>query len=85
MELAREEELWLVKLQGDAEQLQEGISELKKSMKCIQQKLDKLGNSLLLEVRLSGALCVVRGIKLWLLRLLLEFALPILGTFLTLS
>ncbi|KAJ6667891.1 hypothetical protein lerEdw1_016212 [Lerista edwardsae] len=50
MELAREEELWLVKLQGDTERLDEGISELKKSMECIQQKLDKLGNSLLLEV-----------------------------------
>ncbi|XP_066472840.1 zinc-binding protein A33-like [Tiliqua scincoides] len=50
MELAREEELWLVRLQGDSERLEEGISELRKSMESIQQKLDKLGNSLLLEV-----------------------------------
>lgn len=49
MELAKEEELWLVRLQQDTERLEEGISELKKSMKSIQQKLSKLGNSLLLE------------------------------------
>ncbi|XP_034961536.2 zinc-binding protein A33 isoform X1 [Zootoca vivipara] len=48
--LAREEEQWLMKLDGDATRLSMAITELKKSMEHIQQKLDKLGNSLLLEV-----------------------------------
>ncbi|XP_053155781.1 zinc-binding protein A33-like [Hemicordylus capensis] len=47
MELAREEKQWLVKLQGASAQVEEGISGLKKSMRYIQQKLDKLENSLL--------------------------------------
>ncbi|XP_032996173.1 zinc-binding protein A33-like isoform X2 [Lacerta agilis] len=48
--LAREEEQWLMKLDGDATRLSMAITELKKSMEHIQQKLDELGNSLLLEV-----------------------------------
>ena len=52
MELAREEEQWLMRLEGDSARLVESISDLKKNMERIQQKLDQLGSSLLLEVRL---------------------------------
>ncbi|XP_062976923.1 zinc-binding protein A33-like isoform X2 [Elgaria multicarinata webbii] len=50
MELAREDEEWLMRLRGDSARLVEGISELKKAMEHTQQKLDRLGSSLLLEV-----------------------------------
>uniref|UniRef100_A0A8D0DV68 Zinc-binding protein A33-like n=1 Tax=Salvator merianae TaxID=96440 RepID=A0A8D0DV68_SALMN len=50
MRLAKEEEQWLLKLQGDSARLNLGISELKKNMECIQQKLDKLGSTLHLQV-----------------------------------
>ncbi|XP_015266565.1 PREDICTED: zinc-binding protein A33-like [Gekko japonicus] len=50
MELAREEEQWVIRLQGESARLEQGIHELKKNMEHIQQNLDKLGNSLLLEV-----------------------------------
>uniref|UniRef100_A0A6J0SPW0 Nuclear factor 7, brain-like isoform X1 n=1 Tax=Pogona vitticeps TaxID=103695 RepID=A0A6J0SPW0_9SAUR len=49
MELAREEEQWLMRLEGDSARLVESISDLKKNMERIQQKLDQLGSSLLLE------------------------------------
>ncbi|KAH0629829.1 hypothetical protein JD844_012243 [Phrynosoma platyrhinos] len=50
MELAREEQHWLMRLKGDSARLAKGMSDLKKNMKHIQQQIDNLGNSLLLEV-----------------------------------
>uniref|UniRef100_K7FZM8 Tripartite motif containing 105 n=1 Tax=Pelodiscus sinensis TaxID=13735 RepID=K7FZM8_PELSI len=50
MELAKEEELLLVRLRGDIMQLEEGISDLRKNIEHIQEILNKTGDSLLLEV-----------------------------------
>ncbi|XP_060096312.1 nuclear factor 7, brain-like isoform X2 [Heteronotia binoei] len=50
MELAREEEQWVIRLQGESARLEQGIYELKKNMERIQQNLEKLENSVLLEV-----------------------------------
>ncbi|XP_061473331.1 zinc-binding protein A33-like isoform X2 [Rhineura floridana] len=50
MELARQEEQWMMRLEGDAARLEMAISELKKNMEHIQQNLDKPGSLLLLEV-----------------------------------
>ncbi|XP_019361702.1 PREDICTED: zinc-binding protein A33-like [Gavialis gangeticus] len=50
MELAKEEEDLLVRLQGDFWQLENGIVELGRNMECIQQALRELDDSALVEV-----------------------------------
>ncbi|XP_077182712.1 zinc-binding protein A33-like isoform X2 [Paroedura picta] len=50
MELAREEEQWVIRLQGESARLDQGIYELKKNMEHLQQNLEKLRNSQFLEV-----------------------------------
>lgn len=50
MELAKEEEESLVRLQGDIWQLENGILELERNMECIQQALHELGDVALVEV-----------------------------------
>uniref|UniRef100_A0A8D0GYU1 Zinc-binding protein A33-like n=1 Tax=Sphenodon punctatus TaxID=8508 RepID=A0A8D0GYU1_SPHPU len=50
IELAKEEEQLVVRLQGDIMQLEQGIFEMKKGMEHTQQSLSKMADSLLLEV-----------------------------------